>query len=81
MTNKNKILAFCRYRKYDGIICVLKNVSRTISIQDCIDCEVPKEERAADKRAVPRRSPVKERRFKGERSPDRRKKDRRKKDI
>ena len=81
MTKKNTILSACRYRKYDGMICVLKNVSRTINIQDCIDCEVPKEERATDKRAVPRRSPIKERRFKGERSPNRRKKDRRKTDI
>ncbi|MEA2081835.1 MAG: hypothetical protein U9O97_03770 [Elusimicrobiota bacterium] len=81
MTKKNKILSPCRFRKYDGMICVLGNVPRTITIQDCIDCNVPDEERAVDKRGIERRKPVKERRFKGGRAPDRRKKDRRKKDI
>ncbi|PKM99596.1 MAG: hypothetical protein CVU78_05490 [Elusimicrobia bacterium HGW-Elusimicrobia-2] len=81
MTDKNKILEPCRYRKYTGMICVLGNVSRFITIQDCIDCEVPKEKRASDKRGTDRRNPVRERRFKGDRAPDRRKQDRRKKDI
>ncbi|MCD6311765.1 MAG: hypothetical protein J7M11_04835 [Elusimicrobia bacterium] len=78
---KNKILAPCRYRKYDGMICVLGDVSRTITIQDCIDCDVPEEDRTSDKRGKERRSPVKERRFSGLRGPDRRKKDRRKTDV
>ncbi len=81
MTKKDKILSPCRYRKYNGMICVLGNVSRTINIQDCIDCDVPEKERAAEGRAADRRSPVKERRFSGLRGPDRRKKDRRKTDI
>ncbi|PIY17657.1 MAG: hypothetical protein COZ15_02165 [Elusimicrobia bacterium CG_4_10_14_3_um_filter_49_12_50_7] len=81
MTDKDKILEPCRYRKYRGMICVLGNVSRSITIQDCIDCGLSKEERASDKRNTDRRNPVKERRLIGGRGPDRRKQDRRKTDI
>lgn len=81
MTDKNRILEPCRYRKYQGMICVLGNVSRSIGIQDCIDCELPKEERAVNHRRSDRRSPLGGRRFKGDRAPDRRKQDRRKTDI
>ncbi|MBA3065672.1 hypothetical protein KJ633_04915 [bacterium] len=79
--NNGDCLSPCRYRKYDGMICVLGNVSRAITIQDCIDCNVPEKDRAFDSRDSDRRNPVFDRRFSGGRAPDRRKKDRRKADI